>query len=134
MVPYLHIRKVDSMSTLGPKAKRQFRYSFTIASVGRMHPWAGCGQWLNRMTVTALPAIVLAHTTREDVYNVLWGLVFAFATLNILSLGAKRFEPDRGGLSFGEVLAVLVVLISLIMLAWELLYLFNILPIRLTPR
>jgi hypothetical protein len=85
------------------------------------------------MTLTALPAMYLAKTTREDLYNVLWGLVFAFATLNILSLGAKRFETERGGLSFGEVLAVLVVLGSMVLLGWELLYEFHVLPIRLTP-
>ena len=86
------------------------------------------------MAPAVLPAVYLLRTTREDVYNVLWALVFAFATLNILSLGAKRFEPDRGGLSFGEVLAVLVVILSMVMLAWEMLYLFHVLPIRLTPR
>ena len=62
----------------------------------------------------------------------LWGLVFAFATLNILSLGARRFEGNKGGLSFGEVLAIMVVLVSILLLGWELLYQFQILPIRFT--
>jgi hypothetical protein len=59
--------------------------------------------------------------------------VFGFATLNILSLGARRFEQARG-LNFGEILAILVVLVSIILLAWEMLFIFGILPIHLTPR
>lgn len=88
-----------------------------------------------RMLVLAtMPALLLLlETTREGIYNILWGLVFAFATLNILSLGAKRFESNKGGLSFGEVLAIMVVLISILLLGWELLYQFQILPIRFAP-
>ena len=58
-------------------------------------------------------AALLYRGSRQDVYNVLWALVFGFATLNILSLAARRFEPTRRGLSFGELLAVMVVLISI---------------------
>jgi len=68
---------------------------------------------------------------RDDVYNILWAVVFGFATLNILTLAARRFEPNRRGLSFGELLAVLVVLLSLFLLGWELLGVFHIFPIRL---
>jgi hypothetical protein len=82
----------------------------------------------------ALPAMVIARSTHESVYSVLWALVFAFATLNILSLGARRLDRTRGGLSFGEVLAILIVLVSMVLLAWELLYVFHILPIQLAPR
>ena len=60
--------------------------------------------------------------------------MFGFATLNILSLGARRFEQEKSGLSFGEILALLVVLVSIVLLAWEMLYLFHILPIRITPQ
>jgi hypothetical protein len=81
-----------------------------------------------------VPAMFLLRSTREGVYNILWVLVFVFATLNILSLGARRFEQEKPGLSFGEVLAVLVVLVSIVLLTWEMLYLFHILPIQLTPR
>ena len=76
---------------------------------------------------------MLIETTREGIYNILWGLVFAFATLNILSLGARRFDSHKRGLSFGEVLAILVVLLSVLLLGWELLYEFHILPIRFAP-
>ena len=76
----------------------------------------------------------LLRSTREEIYNILWGLVFGFATLNILSLGARRFEEEKSSLSFGEILAVLVVLVSIVLLGWEMLYVFHILPIHLTPR
>ena len=68
---------------------------------------------------------------RNDVYNILWAVVFGFATLNILSLAARRFEPNRRGLTFGELMAVLVVLLSIFLLGWELLNVFHIFPIRL---
>jgi hypothetical protein len=88
---------------------------------------------LHALAVGVLPAIFLLRSTREGIYNILWALVFGFATLNILSLGARRFEQTRG-LNFGEILAVQVVLVSIVLLAWEMLYLFHILPIQLTPR
>jgi len=69
----------------------------------------------------------------REVYNILWILVFGFATINILSLGARRFEREKQGLSFGEILAIMVVLVSIVLLGWEMLYLFHILPIRITP-
>ena len=43
--------------------------------------------------------MLLARHPREDAYNILWAVVFGFATLNILSLAARRFEPGRRGLS-----------------------------------
>jgi len=73
-----------------------------------------------------------AHSVhRNDVYNVLWAVVFGFATLNILSLAARRFEPNRRGLTFGELMAVMVVLLSIFLLGWELLSVFRIFPIKL---
>lgn len=71
---------------------------------------------------------------KGDVYNLLWVLVFGFATLNILGLVARRFEPDRTRLSFGEVLAVMVVMVSVCLLGWEALHLLHIFPIQLKPR
>jgi hypothetical protein len=68
---------------------------------------------------------------RNDVYNILWAVVFGFATLNILSLAARRFEPNRRGLTFGELMAVMIVLISVFLLGWELLSVFRIFPIKL---
>jgi hypothetical protein len=70
---------------------------------------------------------------RGDVYNILWVLVFGFATLNILGLVARKFEPERSRMSFGESLAIMVVVISVALLGWEMLYFFKILPIKLKP-
>ena len=86
-----------------------------------------------------LPSLVLfgaftfldQSSKKGDMYNILWTLVFGFATLNILSLVAKRFDPDRNRMSFGEIMAVLTVVVSVFLLGWEMLYLFKILPIRL---
>jgi len=74
---------------------------------------------------------LLYRGSRQDVYNILWAVVFGFATLNILSLAARRFEPGRRGLSFGELMAVMVVLISVFLLGWEMLNLLHIFPIKL---
>jgi hypothetical protein len=71
---------------------------------------------------------------KGDLYSILWVLVFGFATLNILGLVARRFEPDRSRLSFGEVLAVMVVIVSISLLGWEILNLVHIFPIKLEPR
>lgn len=68
---------------------------------------------------------------RQDVYNILWAVVFGFATLNILSLAARRMEPSHRRLSFGEMMAVMVVLLSIALLGWEMLNVFHIFPIKL---
>jgi hypothetical protein len=104
-------------------------------AIGQTHGWTeSFGRGLHALAVGVLPAMFLLRSTRDEIYNILWALVFGFATLNILSLGARQLEQDKGGLSFGEILAILVVLVSLVLLGWEMLYLFHILPIRLTPR
>lgn len=82
-------------------------------------------------TVVSIAAALIYRGTRQDVYNILWAVVFGFATLNILSLAARRFEPQRRGLTFGELLAVVVVVIAIILLGWEMLTLFHVFPIRL---
>ena len=107
--------------------------SLLLVSLGQAYRWIeNWGRMRHALAFGFLPALFFFRTTREEIYNILWALVFAFATLNILSLGARRFEQEKGGLNFGEVLAILVVLVSIVLLAWELLYLFDILPIRLT--
>ena len=81
--------------------------------------------------VASLVLLQRHSNRRNDVYNILWAVVFGFATLNILSLAARRFEPNRRGLTFGELMAVLVVLLSIFLLGWELLGVFSIFPIKL---
>ncbi|MCU1299224.1 MAG: hypothetical protein JWO91_3502 [Acidobacteriaceae bacterium] len=66
-----------------------------------------------------------------DVFNIVWALVFGFATLNILGLVARRYDTGRRRFSFGEVLAVMVVGVSVVLLGWEMLTLFKIFPIKL---
>ena len=81
--------------------------------------------------IVALLLFQKHSSRRDDVYNILWAVVFAIATLNILSLAARRFEANRRGLTFGELMAVLIVLLSIFLLGWELLSVFHIFPIRL---
>ena len=68
---------------------------------------------------------------KGDIFNILWALVFGFATLNILGLVARRFEPNRNRLNFGETIAIMVVIVSIVLLGWEMLTLFKIFPIKL---
>lgn len=79
----------------------------------------------------SIAAAFVYRGSRQDVYNILWAVVFGFATLNILSLAGRRLEPNRRGLNFGELLAVMVVLISIFLLGWEMLNLLHIFPIQI---
>jgi hypothetical protein len=78
----------------------------------------------------SVAAAVFYRGSRQDVYNILWVVVFGFATLNILGLAARRMEPSKRGMSFGEVLAVMVVFIAIFLLGWEMLNMLHIFPIR----
>ena len=102
--------------------------------MGQAHEWsAGGGRVLHPLATGLLPAFLVFFSTREQIYNILWALVFGFATLNILSLGARHVE-QKSGLNFGEILAILVVVVSIVLLGWEMLYLFHVFPIHLSPR
>jgi hypothetical protein len=81
-----------------------------------------------------LLALVDVSDKQSNIYNILWAVVFGFATINILSLVAKRMEPSRSRLNFGETLAIMVVVVSVILLGWEMLYFFHILPIKVEPQ
>jgi VanZ family protein len=78
-----------------------------------------------------LAVAVFSREPRQDIYNILWAVVFGFATLNILSLATRRMEPGRRRMSFGELMAVMVVLVSVFLLGWEMLSLLHIFPIKL---
>lgn len=88
---------------------------------------------VNLQSAFVATAVVLQRRSnrRDDIYNILWAVVFGFATLNILNLAARRFEPNRRGMTFGELMAVLIVLLSIFLLGWELLSVFRIFPIKL---
>src|SRR5215475_14059254 len=91
--------------------------SLEIVRLSQAYSWANLyGRAARSMVMSLLPALFLLRTTREEIYNILWALVFAFATLNILSLGARHVENERKGLTFGEILAIMVVLVSVVML------------------
>jgi membrane protein insertase Oxa1/YidC/SpoIIIJ len=76
-------------------------------------------------------ATLFYRGSRQDVYNILWAVVFGFATLNIISLAARRLEPTRRRMSFGEMMAVMVVVVSILLLGWEMLGALHIFPIQL---
>jgi uncharacterized membrane protein YhaH (DUF805 family) len=78
-----------------------------------------------------LAVLLQSDEKRDDLFNILWALVFGFATINILSLAVKRFDSNKKRMSFGEILAVLVVVAAAGMLVWELLFTFHVLPIKL---
>lgn len=93
--------------------------------------------WWARSTFYMRPAlwVLVQHSGKNsNVYNVLWVLVFGFATLNILGLVARSFETGRSRLNFGEILAIMVVVVSIFLLASEMLHVFKIFPIKLGPR
>jgi hypothetical protein len=76
-------------------------------------------------------AFQFATSSGVTLYDILWGAVFGFATLNILGLLARRFEPGRTRMTLGEVLAISVAVVALLMLGWELLFFFHVLPIHI---
>ena len=87
-----------------------------------------------RAAATVLVGMAMAVVSREprqDIYNILWAVVFGFATLNILSLATRRMEPGRRRMTFGEIMAVMVVVVSVFLLGWEMLSLLHIFPIKL---
>jgi len=81
--------------------------------------------------LTGLAVAAVYRGSREDVYNILWAVVFGFATLNILGLASRRMEPGQHRLSFGELMAIMVVAVSVFLLGWEMLGILRIFPIRL---
>jgi hypothetical protein len=108
-----------------------------LSSTGRIYGLARTmlsahNLWRAQSAMVAGVMLVARHSSRRDnVYNILWAVVFGFATLNILTLAARRFEPNRRGLTFGELMAVLVVLLAIFLLGWEFLSVFHIFPIKL---
>ncbi|HKF05877.1 MAG TPA: hypothetical protein VKB49_26390 [Candidatus Sulfotelmatobacter sp.] len=105
-----------------------------ISNVGRatrmmlaLYPVARAGG----VFLTGLAVAAVYRGSREDVYNILWAVVFGFATLNILGLASRRMEPGQHRLSFGELMAIMVVAVSVFLLGWEMLGILRIFPIRL---
>ena len=83
-------------------------------------------------TTFAVTVATFYSDKRSNIYDILWALVFGFATLNILGLIARRFEPTRNRMNFGELMAVMTVVVSVFLLGWEMLTIFKVLPIHLS--
>src|SRR5258708_20575506 len=84
---------------------------------GARSPRAGLSlhnAWRMHSALIAFLVLLQRHASRRnDVYNILWAVVFGFATLSILRLAARRFEPNPRILPFGESMAGLAVLLSI---------------------
>jgi len=129
-----NIQPLEVFGCPGLVASMSISTAFVISSFVRSARTARA-LWALLPTPSAIAAYAMflqRHSSRRnDVYNILWAVVFGFATLNILSLAARRFEPNRRGLTFGELMAVLVVLLSVFLLGWELLGVVKIFPLQL---
>ena len=106
------------------RVTRTTRVALAVYPIARAYAAAFCA---------VAATIVFRGPRRQDVYNILWVLVFGFATLNILGLVARRLEPRRSNLQFGEMLAITVTVVSVVLLGWEMLSIFHIFPIKIQP-
>jgi hypothetical protein len=90
-------------------------------------------RFLGMGTTRVLPgfALLLLRAHQEDIFNIVWALVFGFATLNILAMAVRQHENARRRLNFGEMLAIIILLVAVGLLAWEMLNLFHVFPLRL---
>ncbi len=75
--------------------------------------------------------ILLRPAHQEEIFNIVWALVFGFATLNILGMAVRQHEATRKRLNFGELMSILIVVVAVVLLAWEMLNLFHVFPLRL---
>ncbi len=112
-------------------SQRAMGIPFAISMTRAMFAMYAMAHAYSALIATIAAAVLVRSPRREDIYNILWAVVFGFATLNILSLAARRYEPTRKGLTFGELMAVMVVVVSVILLGWEMLNLLHIFPIQL---
>ncbi len=88
--------------------------------------------WIRFLPLHAGLVLLFQFSDKQgDIYDILWAVVFGFATLNIVGLALRRFETSGNRLNLGEILAILVVGLSVILLTWEMLYVLKILPIKL---
>ncbi|MGH9528359.1 MAG: hypothetical protein ACRD2S_00400 [Terriglobales bacterium] len=94
----------------------------------RFHGWAVNSLFFLQSVI----AFIFENSDKqEDIYDILWAVVFGFATLNIVGLALRRFETTGNRLNLGEILAIMIVALSIVLLGWEMLYVLKILPIKL---
>jgi hypothetical protein len=67
----------------------------------------------------------------DEIYDIIVAAVFGFSSINILALVTGRSDHRRSKLNFGEILAVVVVVLSVGFLGWEMLHIYHIFPIKL---
>ncbi len=87
--------------------------------------------WLGMVRLAPGFALLLLRAHQEDIFSIVWALVFGFATLNILSMAVRQHENTRRRLNFGELLAIIILFVAVGLLAWEMLNLFHVFPLRL---
>ena len=132
-----NIHLIGSLGDIAATAHQNMGFTSATSLIAGVVRGAGSAATLYEATrssaavVFSVAAAILYRGSRQDIYNVLWAVVFGFATLNILTLAGRRLEPSRRGLTFGELMAVMVVIISVILLGWEMLGFLHIFPIRL---
>lgn len=83
------------------------------------------------MFLVCLSWLVLAQGS-DNLFDILIALVFGFASLNIINLLTRPAQPVRG-LSFGEMMAILGAVVSLLLLGAEMLHIYHVFPIQLRP-
>jgi hypothetical protein len=83
------------------------------------------------MSLVRLQLLVLAEGS-DNLFNILIALVCGFASLNILNLLTRPAQVVRG-LTFGEMMAVLGAVVSLLLLGAEMLHIYHVFPIKLRP-
>src|SRR5205809_2781936 len=76
----------------------------------------------------AIAVFVQYSEKKNNLYTILWALVFGFATLNILGLVTRPFEPSRTRLSFGETFPIVVFAFPAFLLGWGLRYCSKVFP------
>ena len=81
--------------------------------------------------LSQMAVLMLRAGNQQDVFSILWILVFGFATLNILGIAARQHEPSKRRMNFGELLAVLTVLVAVALLGWEILGIIHIFPLKI---
>ena len=87
--------------------------------------------FMSQLSLASTVVLIEVVSKRADIYNILWALVFGFATLNILSLVTRRFEANCHRMSMGELMAVGTVVVAIALLGLEMLSVFKILPLKL---
>lgn len=97
---------------------------------------AGTQVWSSLIRIQSIALFAMQVSAKylkdeDNFYDIFAALVFGFSAINVLNLATKRFESPRRGLNYGEMLAITVVVVSLVFLAWEMLHVFHVLPIKL---